>query len=125
MEKALIRCPRDKKVFPQNTIVNLHQIRAIAKNRIISDLNCSAEDYILPNKAIDKLNENVPEKFLPYGINLKKCIELKLAQLLAPDIFYTMIKLQKENKQMIEIIEKQQSDLNCLKIELASLKNKS
>ncbi|MBS5316793.1 MAG: type II toxin-antitoxin system PemK/MazF family toxin [Clostridiales bacterium] len=108
MEKALIRCKGDMKVFPHDTIINLHQIRVISKNRIINDLGCGAEEYVLTNEEVDFLNKETTNKFVPYNINLKDCIELKIAQLYCPSIFYKTVDL--ENK-----IREQQTEIEKLK----------
>lgn len=101
MENALIHCPKDGNIFPQDTIINLHQIRCISKNRIISDLQCSVQDYFLPNQKIDELNRRIGHMIIPYRANLKTCIEIKLTHLYSPNVFH---ELRTSNRQ-IEILE--------------------
>lgn len=107
MEKALIRCPKDGCVFPEDTIINLHQIRAIGKNRIISDLNCSSKDYILPNCSIDNINKYLSIGSIPYGTDLKKCLELKFSELISPDVYFKMVKLEQRVKELENIISQE------------------
>ncbi len=117
LQKALIKCPRDGQVFPKDTLLNLHQIRAISKNRIISDLKCSAQQYTVPNSSIDDFNNHIGKNFIDYGIDLKQCIELKLAYLYAPDVFFKMFRykkeleeFKKENNKLRKVVKKLKLD---------------
>lgn len=111
MEDALIRCPADGSIFPNNTIINLHQIRCIAKNRIISDLGCNVDNYILPNTIIDELNKRIGFNYIPYHTNLKICIEMKIAQLYTPEIFHQNIKLKEELENLKATVEELQKSM--------------
>jgi hypothetical protein len=131
MESALIRCKGDKIIFPNDTIINLHQIRVISKNRIIRDLNCDARSYILTNDAVDELNRRLPSSIIPHGIDLQKCIEFKLAHLYAPDIFFKFIGLKKEldsKEHELKIktgeLDKKTEDYKSLKSEYEKLEEK-
>ncbi|MCQ6281075.1 type II toxin-antitoxin system PemK/MazF family toxin [Bacillus sp. EB600] len=107
IEKVIISVPKDGIVFPQDTIIELHQMRCVSKNRIINDLNCNVDQYIVPNDTVDELNKKMKTTVIPYGANLKQVIEAKLCYHYAPDIFHQNIhlntvieQLQKENEKM-------------------------
>lgn len=65
VEKVVIKCPMDGQVFLKDTVVELHQLRCIAKNRVIKDLGVSTKNYVLPNLLVDQLNQGFPRP-LPY-----------------------------------------------------------
>lgn len=107
MERAIIRCTSDKKekesknekpIFPFDTVINLHQIRVIHKNRIINDLKCNIEDYLMTQKDIDWLNNIIKENAIPYGINLRECIRLKIMHLFSREEFFDYIRIKKQNE---------------------------
>ncbi len=116
IKKALIRCPSDGQVFPKDSLINLHQITMISKNRILNDLNCSASQYNLPDSSVDEINKNIGKDLIEYGIDLKECIELKLAHLYAPDIFFKLFQYKEE-------VEKLKNKNNQLQNTIEQLKN--
>lgn len=93
MEPALIRCKKDGKIFPADTLINLHQIRVISKNRIIKDLKCDARDYIVTDEEVDRINSGLAASILHYGADLQKCIETQISRLYTPDVLINYAKL--------------------------------
>ena len=43
IEEVIIKAKRDGTVFPKDTIINLHQIKSVHKDRIISNLRCNVK----------------------------------------------------------------------------------
>ncbi|MFE8701082.1 type II toxin-antitoxin system PemK/MazF family toxin [Cytobacillus sp. FJAT-54145] len=114
IEKVVIKCPKDGSVFMKDTIVELHQLRCIAKNRIIKDLGVSAKNYVLPNPLVDQLNLGFPRPMLSYGTDLEKTIELKVAWHYAPDVFHHMMHLMNQ----VEALEEENAELKAQLAEL-------
>jgi hypothetical protein len=107
VKKAIIRIPSDntqpfghQPIFPKNTIINLHQIRHISKNRIQKDLYCNVKDYIVPNNVIDELNRYLPYPALQYGDHLMQVIMVKLAHLYSPDLLHQIKRLSAQMKNL-------------------------
>lgn len=102
IEKALIRIPSDaapgitRPIFPKNTIIKLHQIRHISKNRVKTDLGCSAKDYIVPANIINRLNAHLPYPALSHGNSLYQVIMVKLSHLYTPDSLFEIKRLNAE-----------------------------
>jgi mRNA-degrading endonuclease toxin of MazEF toxin-antitoxin module len=115
IEKVIITCPKDGTIFLTDTIIELHQIRCIGKNRIIRDYGHNVSDYILPNDSIDKINKTIQVgEGIPYGTNLLKVIEAKLAYHYAPDIYHSFIQAKQIIKQLEEekrVLEEEKREL--------------
>ncbi|GIM27774.1 hypothetical protein CPJCM30710_04400 [Clostridium polyendosporum] len=124
MELSLIRCRKDNNVFPCDSLINLNQIRVISKNRILKDLNCSAQDYMLSNETVDELNSKLPDPIIPYNIDLKQCIEIKIAHLYAKDVFNKMVDYNKQINLNNQSIEKLKDEINELRKENTKLKSR-
>ncbi|WP_270166713.1 hypothetical protein [Paenibacillus sp. SYP-B4298] len=119
VKKAIIRVPSDAvensasyPIFPRNTVINLHQIRVVSKNRIISDLRCNVKDYRVPDHIIDELNEYFPFPVLKHKDHLLRAIEMKLAQLLSPDSLHEIKRLQNQVENLNYIIAKLTHELS-------------
>lgn len=103
IQKAIIRVPNDdtkvrghRPIFPKDTIINLHQIRHVSKNRVQKDLYCNVNTYIFPNNSIDDLNRYFPYPILQHGDNLLRAIMMKLAHLYSPDSLHEIKRLQNQ-----------------------------
>jgi len=103
IQKMNLVVPADGTIFPNETILQLHQIRIISKNCIIKDLGCNIENYIPKNDWIDQVNAGLKcSELIPYGINLLKVLEMKLCAHYAPDMFHQILKLKKQVQQLEE-----------------------
>jgi len=100
--KGLIYCKGDGNIFPHDTIINLHQIRVVSKNRIIRDLKADAGSFILDDAEIDRINNYLPAPILEYQTNLLHAIEIKIAHLLSPYTLFEMKALQDEVTDLLE-----------------------
>lgn len=120
IEKALIRVPNDNKpttkkpVFPKDTIINLHQVRHISKNRVVTDLRANVKSYEMPQHKIDQLNRYLPYPVLKPGDNLHKVIMVKLAHLYFPDILF-------ENKRLQDQITELEANVKLLTSQLTAM----
>ncbi|WAH38140.1 type II toxin-antitoxin system PemK/MazF family toxin [Alicyclobacillus dauci] len=100
VKKATIWCPKDGVIFPKDTTINMYDIRSVSKHRVINDLKCDAEDYIMPDDAVKKLNQLSGEKDLfPYGVDLKTVLQLKVMELFAPGILKELKDLRNKSNQ--------------------------
>lgn len=81
IEECIIKVKSDGKIFPKDSVINVHQICAIHKERILSDLGCNVKNYIVDNSELIRLNQY--ERYLLFrsGMNLLECINLKLSSL--------------------------------------------
>jgi hypothetical protein len=100
IKKAIIRVPNDdtkvpghRPIFPKDTIINLHQIRYVSKNRVHRDLYCNVNNYIVPSDVINELNRYLPYPVLQHGDHLLRAIEMKLTHLYAPDALHEIKRL--------------------------------
>jgi flagellar biosynthesis regulator FlbT len=90
INQCIIKVKKDGNIFPNDTIINLHQITAVHKERIKKSLNCNVKNYILDDDEIDRLNNYEKFHYFEYGINLLECIKTKLNLLFnqsLPDTF--------------------------------------
>jgi len=117
IEESIIKVKSDNAIFPKNSVINIHQIMSIHKERIINDLGVNVKNYIMDKVEIDRLNENNRFKFFHYDSNLLDCIRLKINLQLNKDYFedfylesaYTdneIYKLNDEIKNLKEINKK-------------------
>lgn len=82
IEKSIIKVNADGDVFPNDSVINIHQICAVHKERIISDLRCNVKSYIMKSSEIDRLNSIEKYHLFQYGSNLLDCIRLKFISLI-------------------------------------------
>jgi mRNA-degrading endonuclease toxin of MazEF toxin-antitoxin module len=100
VKKAIIKVPSDatgapgdRPIFPKDTIINLHQIKVVSKNRVQKDLRCNVNTYVVPNRVIDELNLHYPYPVLQHGDHLLRTIEMQLSHLYAPDTLHEVKRL--------------------------------
>lgn len=117
IEKCIIKVKKDNLIFPNNSIINLHQICSIHKERIISDLNCNVKNFIVDNDEIDRLNSYENHKFFQNQMNLLDCIKMKLSLMFNSDYLNEVFNLKIE-------IQKLQEENNILKKYIDTKENK-
>lgn len=116
IEHCIIKVKQDGSIFPKDSIINIHQICSIHKERIINDLNCNVKDFVIDNNEIIRLNsfENYPIFY--QNMNLLECIRMKLTSMtnnvyinqLLEDEAYNInriIDLEKENTMLKKVID--------------------
>ncbi|MCC3359374.1 type II toxin-antitoxin system PemK/MazF family toxin [Bacillus sp. REN16] len=87
MNPAIIRCQGDGRIFLNDTLINLHHIRGISKNRVRSYLNCNVKDYIVNPTEVSKVNLRYGFDFLsPTNSNLLDVIDAQLGWLVSPSV---------------------------------------
>ena len=99
IERAIIKVKSDGIIFPNDSIINVHQICSIHKERIISDLHCNVKSYIVPSQEIDRLNQFEKYRIFQYGSNLLECIKFKLFSLF-------------DNNFLCQVLENEAYDIN-------------
>lgn len=130
IEESIIKVKKDGAIFPNDSIINIHQICAIHKERIIRDLHCNVKNFILDTSEIDRLNSYEEYKIFSYGMNLLDCIRLKVGTLLNSawinnilfdnayidnemfDLKRKITKLEKEKSELEEKYEKLQNGID-------------
>jgi len=136
LEKLLIYCPKDGNVFPEDDVVEIHQMKCISKNRIINDLGKNVRDYILPNEQIDSLNQIISDRLgtlglklernmINYGSDLRKIIDIMIMFHYAPDSFEALARLQYEFENVTYELAKTKSELDSLKMMLEAASDKN
>ena len=90
IEKSIIRVKSDGVIFPNDSIINIHQISAIHKQRIISDLHCNVKNYMMDSTEVNRLNKYEEYRIFRYNSNLLECMRLKLMSLLDKQFLYSI-----------------------------------
>lgn len=111
IEKAIIKVKSDGTNFPNDSIINVHQICSIHKERIISDLRCNIKSYFMPDAEIDRLNLIEQYRLFQYGSNLLECIKLKLFSLFGSDILCSFFENEAYNINTMLDLEKRVKSL--------------
>lgn len=114
LRRTIIRCHSDGTIFPSPTVLYLHQIRLVSKNRILKNLGCNVKGYQLADSVIDTLNKSLPYPVLSYGDDLLKCIEVRLAYAYSPDTLYEIKRLHEEMSTLREDIKAMQEQIALL-----------
>ena len=106
IEKAIIKVKSDGAIFPNDSIINIHQICSIHKERIISDLKCNVKSYIMSSQEIDRLNSFEKYRIFQYGNNLLECIRSKIFSLFDNNFLCTFFEKEAYDINMIINLEK-------------------
>lgn len=85
IDECIIKVKKDGQIFPNDTIINLHQICSIHKERIISDLKCNVKNYIVDKDEIQRLNQYESFRLFYSNMNLLDCIRVKLMSIFYSD----------------------------------------
>lgn len=119
IEECIIKVKNDNIIFPHDSIINIHQICAVHKERIISDLHCNVKNFILDNTEIERLNSFEEYAFFKNGMNLLDCIRLKLSLIFNRDymnnIFISNAYTDNESLNLRERIQELQTENEKLK----------
>ena len=83
IEEVIIKAKKDGTVFPKDTIINLHQIKSVHKDRIISNLRCNVKSYIVDKDEIARQNAIHGKATFIDGMDLLDCIRTKLVYIFA------------------------------------------
>lgn len=78
IEECIIKVKSDNKIFPHDSIINIHQMCSIHKERIIKDLGCNVKGFIIDKNEIKRLNSYEEYHIFTDGMNLLDCINVKL-----------------------------------------------
>lgn len=96
IEEAIIKVQKDGAVFPKDTIINLHQLKAVHKERIISNLRCNVKSYVVDPAEIARQNAIHGADTFINGMNLLDCIRTKMAYL------FSEPQMQAKNAEIIQ-----------------------
>lgn len=83
IEEAIIKVQKDGIIFPKDTIINLHQLKAVHKDRIIANLRCNVKSYMLDASEIARQNAIHGANAFINGMDLLAAIRTKIMYLLA------------------------------------------
>ncbi len=128
IESVVIKADKDGKIFPKDTVINLHQIKAVHKERIISNLKCNVRDYTVSPAEIQRLNNIAQRPVFANGIDLMACIRIKLASMFAASYVQGLITAAETAKETVkaqaeQLVEKD-AEIARLKVELDALTRK-
>lgn len=116
---------KDGTVFPKDTIINLHQIKAVHKERIISNLKCNVRNYTVDTTEIQRLNSIEPRPIFTNGIDLLTCIRIKLAAMFASQYVQDLLAENDAANQKIqaqtELLMEKDAEIVRLQSELEAL----
>lgn len=118
IEEVIIKAKKDGTVFPKDTIINLHQIKSVHKDRIISNLRCNVKSYIVDKDEIARQNAIHGEDTFIDGMDLLDCIRAKLVYIFAEP------QMQAKNAEIFQQrqkIEKMQADLEAAQQKILEL----
>ncbi|WP_258751299.1 type II toxin-antitoxin system PemK/MazF family toxin [Cytobacillus firmus] len=114
MTPAIIKCQGDGTIFINDTLINLHHIRGVSKNRVRKFLNCNVKDYIVNPVEVRKVNQRFGFDFLsPTNSHLLDVIDAQLSLLVSPYVAKGIRNLRKELNKQIKInveLEKNYTD---------------
>lgn len=102
IESVIIKVQKDGTVFPKDTVINLHQIKAVHKERIISNLKCNVRNYMVDTTEIQRLNSIEPRPIFANGIDLLTCIRIKLAAMFASQYVQALLTENEAANQKIQ-----------------------
>lgn len=85
IEECIIKVKSDNRIFPNDSIINLHQICSVHKERIIKDLHVSVKNFQMDDVEIDRLNSYEEYYIFQKGIDLLECIRLKLMSMFSKE----------------------------------------
>ena len=121
IESVIIKVEKDGRIFPKDTVINLHQIKAVHKERIISNLKCNVRDYTVGSSEIQRLNRVEQKPIFSDGIDLLTCIRIKLAAMFASQYVQSILA---ENEAANEKVKAQAEQLVEKDAEIARLQAK-
>ncbi len=124
IEECIIKVKGDGKIFKNDSIINLHQIKAIHKERIINNLRCNVKNFHLSDGEIIRLNSLENYKFFRNGDNLLDCINMKLNLMTNKEFLnnhymesaYDYNKIYELNKKICELESLLEEDENIKKV---------
>lgn len=128
IESVIIKAQRDGTVFPKDTVINLHQIKAVHKERIISNLKCNVRNYTVDTTEIQRLNRIEPRPIFANGIDLLTCIRIKMAAMFASQYVQDLLTKNETVNQQVQtqaaLLAEKDAEIARLKSELEALVKK-
>lgn len=107
IEDAIIKVLGDGTIFPKDTIINLHQLKAVHKDRIIANLRCNVKSYIVDQSEIARQNAIHGADTFANGMDLLACIRTKIAYLFAePQITEKNILIAQQSVKIEDLVAK-------------------
>lgn len=101
IEDVVIKVQKDGNIFPKDTVINLHQIKTVHKERIISNLHCNVRSYVVDNVEISRQNAIHGQGTFASGMDLLACIRTKIAYIFAePQMQAKDAEIVRQNEQI-------------------------
>jgi len=120
IEGCIIKVKSDGIIFPNDSIINVHQICSVHKERIINDLKCNVASYTICDNEVVRLNNYENYAIFQKGMDLIQCIRLKLFSMVCKDYIDHLFMEEAYN---INEINNLLSQIELLKMEKENLKN--
>ena len=105
VENIIIKVKCDGAIFPKDTIINLHQIKSIHKDRILKNLKQNISQYVVDDAEIHRLNSAYSSPVFIKGMDLLTCIRIRLIMMFAA------AEIDKREKEL----ERRNSEIESLK----------
>lgn len=125
IDEVVIKVQKDGHIFPKDTVINLHQVKAIHKERIISNLKSNVRQYIVNNVEISRLNTVSPAPLFSNGMDLLSCIQTRLALMFSLQQTQKLVQqiatLEAEINDKDDLLQKKELEIDCLKKEIVEL----
>jgi len=133
IENVIIKVKSKENSIPNDSIINIHQLKAIHKERIINKLKYNVKKYIVDDQEIKRLNSRIDIESFKTNMSLWECIQLKYALMFNRTLYDEKIKLFKEHSHLIQHIndiegmlvnlEKNNSDyINEIRLKIEEIK---
>lgn len=128
IEEAIIKVRKDGVIFPKDTIINLHQLKAVHKERIISNLRCNVKSYAVDPAEIARQNAIHGVDTFINGMDLLDCIRTKMTYLFAAPQMQAKNAELANQRQTIETLQAELADaeerIKALELQLESISDK-
>lgn len=115
IEEVIIKVQKDGNIFPKDTVINLHQIKAVHKERIVSNLRCNVRNFTVDNVEIARQNAIHGQGAFISGMDLLACIRTKIAYIFAEQ------QIQAKDAEILQ----QQEQIKVLKTALVDAEKKA
>lgn len=112
LEDVIIKVKGSKDSINNDSIINMHQPKAIHKERIINKINYNVKNYIIDDDEIKRLNSRINIEAFKANMSLWECIQLKYTLMFNRELFNQQTKLLNERNQLIQHINDIEEMLN-------------
>ena len=125
IDDVVIKVKSDGNIFPKDTVINLHQIKAVHKDRILNNLKSNVRQYAVDDTEIARLNATSPKPLFSKGMDLLSCIQTRLSMMLSfqqiTNLLQEISNLENELKDKDDLLKQKELEIAQLKEEVEKL----